>query len=135
MVIAVPPHSVIYAIVLVHALVSGFHGWSHDDAAVPNTLAQSLFIVAVVFVAPLLAVVLLARGSIHSGIAMFSLSMLGALLVGVLFHFALDTPDLYSNVRGMDSQRFVVSAVLLAAVEFIGFVWGGYCYRATRYDP
>ena len=92
MVIVVPPNSVIYAIVLVHALVGGYHGWSHDDAAVPNTLAQSMFIGAVVFVSPLLAVVLLVRGRIHSGIAIFALSMLGALIFGVLVHFALDTP-------------------------------------------
>lgn len=128
MVIVVPPNSVIYAIVLVHALVSGYHGWSHDYAAVPNTLAQRMFIVALVFVSPLLAVVLLIRGSIHSGIAIFALSMIGALIFGVLVHFALDTPDLYSNVRGIGSQTFFVSAVLLAAVEFIAFAWGGYCW-------
>lgn len=127
MVRAVPPHSVIYAIVLVHALVSGYHGWSHDDAAVPNTLAQSLFIVAVVFVSPLLAVALLIRGSMHSGMAISALSMLGALLVGVLFHFARDTPDWCSHVQGLGSQTCCLSAVLLAAVEVIGVAWGGYC--------
>ncbi len=122
MVRVVPPNSVLSAIVLVHALVSGYHGWSHSYAAVPNT------IVAVVFVSPLLAVVLLIRGRLHSGTAILSLSMLGALIFGVLFHFTLDTPDLCSNVQGIGSQTFCVSAVLLAAVECIGFAWGGYCW-------
>lgn len=126
--IAVPPNSVIYAIVLVHAMVSGYHGWSHHHSAVPTTLAQNIFIVAVVFASPILAVILLVRGRIHPGIALFSLSMLGALIFGLLFHFALDTADLYSNVRGIGAQTFFVSALLLAAVEFIGFVWGGYCW-------
>lgn len=128
MVIAVPPNSVIYAIALVHAIVSGYHGWSHYYAAVPNTLAQSIFIVAMVFVLPGVAVVLLVLGRVHSGIAIFSLSMLGALIFGLLFHFVLDTPDLCSNVRGAGSQSFFVSAALLAAVEFIGFARGGYCW-------
>ena len=128
MVGVVPPNSVIYAIVLVHALVSGYHGWSHDSAAVPNTLAQSMFIVAVVFVSPLLAGVLLNRGSIHSGMAIFALSMLGALIFGVLVHFVLETPDLCSHVRGIGAQTFCVSAALLAAVELIGVAWGGYCW-------
>ncbi len=127
MVRVVPPNSVLSAIVLVHAIVSGFHGWSHDDAAVPNTRAQSMFIVVVVFVSPVLAVGLLIRGRLHSGTAILSLSMLGALIFGLLFHFALDTPDLCSNVRGSGSQTCCVSAVLLAAVECIGFAWGGYC--------
>lgn len=129
MVIGVPPNSVIYAIVLVYALVSGYHGWSHDSAGVSNTLAQSMFIVVVVFVSPLLAVVLLVRGRMYSGIAIFALSMLGALIFGSLFHVVLDTPDLCSNVRGIGAQPFCVSALLLAAVELIGFAWGGYCWR------
>ena len=128
MVRVVAPNSLVYTIVLVHALVSGYHGWSHDSAGVSNTLAQSMFIVTMVFVSPLLAVVLLARGRMHSGIAIFALSMLGAVIFGVLFHFVLDTPDMYAHVRGRGSQTFVVSAVLLAAVEFIGFVWGSYCW-------
>ena len=128
MVRVVPPNSVIYTIVLIHALVSGYHGWSHDYAAVPNTLAQRMFIVAVVFVSPLLAVILLARGRMRSGIAILTLSMLGALLFGALVHFVLDTPDLCSNVRGVGAQPFCVSAVLLAVVELIGFAWGSYCW-------
>ena len=65
MVIAVPPNSVIYAIALVHAIVSGYHGWSHDHSAVPTTLAQNIFIGTVVFASPLLAVLLLVRGRIY----------------------------------------------------------------------
>lgn len=123
-----PPNSIIYSIVMIHAVVSGYHGWSHHHSAVPTTLPQNIFIVAVVFASPLIAVVLLVCRRVHSGIALFTLSMLGALMFGLLFHFALDTPDLYSNVRGIGSKIFFVSAVLLAAVELIGFTWGAYCW-------
>ena len=53
--------------------------------------------------------------------------MLGALIFGLIFHFVLDTPDLYSNVQGTGARTFFVSAALLAVVEFVGFAWGAYC--------
>jgi hypothetical protein len=129
MVKAVPPNSVIYFIVLVHSLVSGCHGWSHAYAAVPTSVVQNIFIVSVIFVSPVLAALLLVRRKIYAGVALFTLSMSGAFLFGLVFHFMLDTPDLCSNVRGIGSQLFFASAVLLASVEFVGLVWGGYCWR------
>ncbi len=129
MVIAVPPIRGIYVIVLVHAIVSGYHGWSHIYTMVSTTLAQNIFIATVVFASPPLAVVLLFRRRMNSGCAIFSFSMLSSFVFGIVFHFILDTRDLYSNVHGIGSRMFLVSAVLLAAVEFIGFMWGAYCWR------
>lgn len=124
MAIAVPLNRVIYVIVLVHAIVSGYHGWSHVVAMVPVNAAQNLFIVTVVFASPLLAVALLVRGRVQSGRVIFTLSMLGSLIFGIVFHFILDTADLCTNVRGISSQMFLVSAGLLSAVEFVGFISG-----------
>jgi len=128
MVSAVRVNSVVYSIALVHTLVSGYHGLSHHHSAVPTSLAQNIFIVTVIFASPLLAALLLIRGKIYAGIVLFFSSMLGAFIFGLMFHFILDTPDLYSHVTGAGSQTFFVSAVLLAVVEFIGFVWGVYFY-------
>ena len=99
---------------------------------VTNTLAQNIFIVTVIFASPILAVMLLVRSRILSGCTIFTLSMLGSFVFGIVFHFILDTPDLCSNVRGIGSQLFFVSAILLATVEFIGFVWGVYYWRHRR---
>jgi len=129
MVKAVPPNSVIYAMILGHTIVSGYHGWSHFYAAVPASLAQNVFIVSVIFVSPVLAALLLVRRMTYAGVVLFTLSMLGALTFGVMYHFIMDTPDLCTNVRGIGSRQFFVSAVLLASLEFIGFVWGAYCWR------
>lgn len=132
MVRAVSLKSIIYSLVLVHAVVSGFHGWSHFYTGVPITLAQNIFIATVIVSMPLLAVVLLTRRRMNAGCAMLSLSMLGSFIFGVVFHFILDTPDLYSNVYGHGSQMFFISAILLAALELIGFVGGLYCWQCLK---
>lgn len=126
---AVPPNSVIYAMILGHTIVSGYHGWSHFYATVPTSLAQNVFIVSVIFVSPILAALLLVSRRIYAGVVLFTLSMSGALIFGLMYHFIIDSPDLCSNVRGIGSRQFFVSAVLLASVELIGLVWGGYCWR------
>jgi hypothetical protein len=121
-----------YSLVLVHALVSGVHGWSHFYTGVPITLAQSIFIATVIVAMPLLAVVLLTRRRMSAGCAVLSLSMLGSFIFGVVFHFILDTPDMYSNVYGHGAQMFRISAILLAALELIGFVWGLSCWQYLK---
>ena len=115
MAIPVKSDKAIYCIVLLHAIVSGGHGWSHSAAMVATTLPQNIFIATVVFAAPLLASGMLIRG-INAGRVLFTLSMLGSLMFGLCFHFFLDTPDLCTNVRGAGAQGFFVSALLLAAV-------------------
>lgn len=125
MVTVVPLNSFIYAIVLAHTIVSGYHGWSHFAAVVPTTAAQDVFIGTVVFASPLLAAVLLVRGRVGAGRVIFILSMLSSFIFGVVFHFILDTPDLCTNVRGIGSHMFSLSAVMLAAVECTGFIGGG----------
>lgn len=122
---AVPLNSFIYAVVLAHTIVSGYHGWNHFAAMVPTTAAQNIFIATVVFASPLLAAVLLVRGRVWSGRVIFTLSMLSSFIFGVVFHFILDTTDLCTNVRGIGSHMFFVSALMLAAVECIGFIGGG----------
>lgn len=125
MAIAVPLNSGIYVIVLVHAIVAGYHGWSHLAATVPTSAGQDAFIATVVFAMPILAVVLLARGKVRPGHVTFVLSMLSSFIFGVVFHFILDTADLCANVDGIGSRMFAASAVMLATVEGIGFIWGG----------
>lgn len=124
MVTVVPSNSFIYAIVLTHTIVSGYHGWSHLAALVPTTAAQNIFIGTVIFASPLLAAVLLVRGRVGAGRVIFTLSMLSSSIFGVVFHFILDTPDLCANVRGVGSHMFFMSAVMLAAVECAGSIGG-----------
>ncbi len=125
MVIAVRLNSVVYAIILVHALAGVYHGWSHFAAMVPTNVMQNVFIVTVVFTLPVLAVVLLVRGKVQAGRVIFTLSMLSSLIFGVVFHFILDTADLCANVDGTGSRMFAVSALMLATVEGMGCIAGG----------
>ena len=132
MVRAVSPSNIIYSFVLVHALVSDFHGRSHFYTGVPTTLVQNIFIATVIVAMPLLAVVLLTRRRMNAGCAILSLSMLGSFIFGVVFHFMLDAPDQYSNVYGHGSQMFCISAILLATLELIGILWGFYCWQCHK---
>lgn len=128
-----PSNKLVFALVAIHAIVAGYHGWYHFSAMVPTTLAQNFFIATVVMAAPLLAAVMLARGRMHAGLAIFTSSMLGALLFGVGFHFVLDTPDLCSNVSGTGARGFFLSAAALATVELIGATAGAFWLTRLRH--
>lgn len=112
---------------LIRAVVSGYHGWSHIHASVLTTVMQDVFIGVVGVVFPIIALMLILGRKLAFGYGLFCVAMLGSFVFGVCYHFILDTPDLFSNVK---SAHFTTSAVLLAVVEITGFGWGLYCWRS-----
>ena len=54
--------------------------------------------------------------------------MVAAFIFGYLLHFVIDSPDLHSNVIGEHKSVFFNSALNLALIEFVGFVFGAYVF-------
>ncbi|MGB7923390.1 MAG: hypothetical protein WCF57_09115 [Pyrinomonadaceae bacterium] len=120
-------------VVIVHALVSALHGAAHARLDVSLSQAQTLFVVVVITVAPLLAGLLLWRKQHIAGALLFLCSMVGALVFGVYNHFVASSPDHVAHVAAASSGGWVavfqVTAALLAVVEAVGCVVGGWMLK------
>ncbi len=123
----------VLAIVALHFIVQVTHGYSHSVAGVENTSLQVVFILLVVTVAPLAAAYISWTGNIRNGAGLLAVSMVAAFFFGYLFHFVIESPDLHTNVTGEQADIFFHSALILAIVEFGGFVIGTYIFaRGSR---
>ena len=115
-------------VVIVHALVSLLHGAAHQRLNVPLSLSQNLYVVLVIFIAPLVAWALLWRKKYLLGALLLTASMAGALVFGVYNHFVASSPDHVSHVAAAATGGWVTvfqfTAVLLAVVEAVGCVFG-----------
>ena len=107
-----------------HLITGAVHHYAHVVADVQNSPLQLLFILLVVTIAPWAAIYLAWTRTVKLGAALFSFAMAASLAFGLVLHFAIDGPDLHSNVALEHRAVFLYSALGLAAVEFIGFVLG-----------
>jgi hypothetical protein len=112
-------------IVVAHAVVVALHSAAHLILDVQASPAQTVFIVAVIMIAPVLAGLLLWRKVKMTGALLLAGSMMGSLVFGVYNHFVALSPDHVSHVSQMSPVSwavvFQVTAVLLALTEALGF--------------
>ena len=115
-------------IVLIHFAINLAHGMTHKHLAIGLDLFQKLFVALVIVVAPLYAAYLIWKGNLRAGGALLALSMAGALVFGIYYHFILPGPDhvTHINLPFSPDMRdiFDVSAVLLALFECLGVLAG-----------
>ena len=109
-----------------HLVGGAAHQHAHSVAGVENSPLEVVFIVIVVTLAPWAAIWLAWRRNLMVGAVLFSVSMLASLVFGLVLHFALESPDLYSNVGPEHGTVFLHSAMGLALLEFVGFVLGAH---------
>ena len=106
-----------------HTAVGALHGTAHFIVGVIQPVADLAYITAVIFAAPLAAVLLRLRGTQRRGDWLLLLSMIGSLAYGVGNHFILTGPDRAWGVSpGAWGGVFQATAALLAAVETLGLV-------------
>ncbi len=107
--------------VIVHAVIAIFHGISHGGAGVALSFFGYSYVSIVVFLAPLLALLLLNMRLVQWGAWLLFFAMLGSFVYGVSFHFILLGSDNMTQVPlGAWNLPFQWSAVLLAISEAIG---------------
>jgi hypothetical protein len=115
-------------IVLIHFAINMAHGIAHTHLAIGLNAFQKLFVALVILVGPFYAAYLIWRGSMRVGGALLAISMGGALVFGVYYHFILPGPDHVTHIGmpiSLDMRDiFDVSAVLLALFECLGMLAG-----------
>ena len=114
-------------IVALHFLVSLVHGAAHSSLHIDMAPWQTVYILVVITIAPLLSGILLWRRA-RTGFFLLLGSMLGALIFGGYYHFiAAGIDNVASVVAHSWGPAFRVTAVMLALTEAAGVltgVWG-----------
>ena len=111
------------AIVLLHLAINIVHGQAHTGAAVPLSLAGTLFVFIVMLAAPLVGLVLW-RWRPRAGGWLVAAAMAGALIFGLVNHFIIDGSDHVARVAAEWRSLFGVTAVLLVISEAAGVIVG-----------
>lgn len=115
-------------IVVLHAIVHGLHGLAHMKIPVPLSSLQSVFIVAVIFLTPIIAATLLWTTFDRVGSWLLLSSMAGAILFGLYNHLLVISPDHVSQVSFTSwGLLFQITAMLTLIVDGFGCwigVWG-----------
>jgi hypothetical protein len=112
---------IVTTVVVIHTIVVILHGLAHQTIPVPLSLLQSLFVGAVIVLAPMGAVSLLWASFDRLGHWLFFASMTGALLFGIYNHLIRLSPDHVSQISFEGwGVLFQVTALLLLVTEGIG---------------
>lgn len=126
-------------LVAAHFAVAVWHGEAHTALAVALPPAKNAFVIAVIVVAPIIAIALMWTRHALAGLWIVVLSMIGAWLFGVYHHFVLVSPD---NVRHLptggpgDQSTFAMTAVALAILELATALYAAWYVRpAMRQAP
>ena len=119
------------AIVLFHLLVNMLHGAAHQRLHIGLTSAETLFVIAVILAAPLVAMILLWTSHERLGLILLALAMAGALVFGLYHHFLEPGPDhVGEQAAGPWATTFAVTSYLLIVTEAIGaYVGLRFLYR------
>ena len=109
--------------VILHVVIAGWHGASHQLLPVPLTMAQTAFVAIVIMALPVLGAALSYTRQALAGSMLVLVSMLAALAFGVINHFVLVSVDnVWCVPQGPWQRSFVTSAVLVAASELFGVI-------------
>lgn len=112
------------ALVSAHLVVAIVHGIAHQNANVLLAPAGTAFVVVVILLAPLVGLAL-TRVRPRGGAALVAVSMVGALLFGIVNHFVLAGPDHVSQVDPRWRILFAATAVILALTEVCAAIAAG----------
>lgn len=116
------------ACVLIHFLLNIAHGAAHGRLGITLSDKQTIFVLVVVFAAPLIAAFLLWQRKTRTGAVLLTISMAASFVFGFYFHFALPGPDNVAQPPAPAAlhwqQLFVSTAFAIAAMEVLGTLLG-----------
>src|SRR5258708_24501176 len=112
------------ALVVLHTLVTLVHGAANVSESVYGSVLDTIFIVVVIWFAPIGAILLLQMRRWQLGSIILLVAMAGSLLYGMYNHFILPGPDnVVSFPAGVWQGYFQVTAVLLSGLEDLGTIF------------
>ena len=121
------------ALILLHGAITLAHGVAHRAEEIFLPPVSNIFVIVVIVLGPFVALGLLFTRHPQAGAWVLTLSMLGALLFGVVHHFVLPGAD---NVAEVGPETwgitFQATAFLLAALEAGGVLVGAWMLHTLR---
>ena len=120
-------------VVLAHLVVNLLHGNAHTSLGVGLSTWQQVYVIAVILVAPLLALALVFTRYARVGLWLLFWSMVGSLVFGFLYHYIIISPDHVSHLPpGTAQGMFRLTAVLLIVTEALGVLVAGLALRGRK---
>jgi hypothetical protein len=118
---------------LAHLVVTFVHGQAHQNLNVGLSSWQNIYVLAVIVIAPLIAMFLLWTRYARMGLVLLVVAMAGALIFGAIYHYVIISPDHVSHLPPGDAQgTFRLTAMLLVLTELFGVVAGLLWLRSNR---
>ena len=119
--------------VLAHLVVNLLHGRAHESLGVGLNTFQSVYVITVILIAPLIAMLLLWTRYARTGLLLLVISMAGSLIFGAIYHYVVVSPDHVSHLPPGDAQgMFRTTALLLILTELFGVIVGLLGLRSNR---
>jgi hypothetical protein len=109
------------------------HGRAHEDLRVGLNAWQNIFVLAVIVIAPLIAMLLVWTRIARLGLWVLVVSMAGSLIFGAVYHYVIISPDHVSHLPPGDAQGvFRMTAALLILTELLGVAVGLWALRRSN---
>ena len=119
--------------VLAHLVVNLLHGNAHTSLGVGLSSWQTVYVLGVILLAPLLALALSFTRYLRAALWLLLLSMLGSLIFGFLYHYIIISPDHVAHLPVGDARGlFRTTALLLLVTEALGVVVAGKALRTVH---
>ena len=117
--------------VVAHLIVNVLHGQAHTKLDVGLSNWQQVYVIAVILLAPLLALALSFTRYFRAGLWLLLASMLGSLVFGGCYHYIIISPDHVAHLPAGDARGlFRVTALLLLITETFGVIVAAMALRA-----
>lgn len=109
------------AIVLIHEVINGLHGLAHIKIPVPLSPIQGLLVLAVIFLAPIIAAILLWTRFSRIGVWFLLNAMAGSILVSTYIHLIAVSPTHTFQVSWQGwGLLFYTTAILSLVIDGLG---------------
>jgi hypothetical protein len=109
--------------VLAHLIVVLVHGRAHKILDVGLSNWQQVYVLAVIVLAPIVALAASFTRYVRAGLWLLLASMLGSLIFGACYHYVVISPDHVAHLPvGEARGMFRITALLLLITETFGVV-------------
>ena len=121
--------------VIAHLIVNLLHGQAHTELGVGLTSWQQFYVIAVILLAPLLALLLSWTRYARAGLWLLLGSMLGSLIFGACYHYIIVSSDHVAHLPPGDARGlFRITALLLLITEAAGVVLAAMALRTRIHE-
>lgn len=121
--------------VIAHLIVNLLHGRAHTELGVGLTSWQQFYVIAVILLAPLIALLLSWTRYARTGLWLLLGSMLGSLSFGACYHYIIVSSDHVAHLPPGDARGlFRATALLLLITEAAGVVLAAMALRKRIHE-